>query len=260
MGRTRYTHSQTLPLRQLPGSALRAVFAEGYSAADFRHDALAGLVVGIVALPLSMALAIAVGVPPQHGLYTAIVAGIACPLLGGSRFQVTGPTDALAAAVSSSRVAARRLLLLGSETGVLLLAFTVLAAAALRREVAEARRRLSWAGARRWQVELHTFAETGAVALAGTIVGWCLGGGVAALIAAHSGSPAWQVVDHSLLTGGGLATAACSATNVSFASLITLLISAFRLSSRIFFSMMVRSRPALVASTNLYSSASNGRT
>src|SRR5438552_16609583 len=82
MGRTRYGHSQSPPLRRLPGSALAAVFSEGYSATDLRRDVLAGLVVGIVALPLSMALAIAVGVPPQHGLYTAIVAGIAVPLLG----------------------------------------------------------------------------------------------------------------------------------------------------------------------------------
>src|SRR5947207_12588899 len=124
MGRTRYTHSQTLPLRQLPGSALRAVFAEGYSAADFRHDALAGLVVGIVALPLSMALAIAVGVPPQHGLYTAIVAGIACPLLGGSRFQVTGPTAAFIVILAPIlvRQGLAGLLVAGGMAGVLLLA------------------------------------------------------------------------------------------------------------------------------------------
>jgi hypothetical protein len=126
-------------------------------------------------------------------------------------FQVTGPTDSLTAAVSSSRVAARRLLLLGGETGALLLAFTILAAAALRREVAESRRRLLWAGARRWQVELQTFAETGAVALIGTVLGWSIGGAVAAGIASESGSPAWQVVQHSLLTGGGILTAACAA-------------------------------------------------
>src|SRR5262249_60654210 len=59
-----------------------------------RQDALAGLVVGIVALPLSMALAIAVGAPPQHGLYTAVVAGFVVALTGGSKHQVTGPTAA----------------------------------------------------------------------------------------------------------------------------------------------------------------------
>ena len=55
---------------------------------------MAGTVVGIVALPLSMALAIAVGVPPQHGLYTAIFAGAVAALTGGCKFQVTGPTAA----------------------------------------------------------------------------------------------------------------------------------------------------------------------
>src|SRR5438477_6362585 len=123
MGRTPRAAAHKEPLRQLPGSALRAVFAEGYSAADFRHDALAGLVVGIVALPLSMALAIAVGVPPQHGLYTAIVAGIACPLLGGSRFQVTGPTAAFIVILAPIlvRQGLAGLLLAGGMAGVLLL-------------------------------------------------------------------------------------------------------------------------------------------
>src|SRR5690606_31106771 len=54
-------------------AALRGVWREGYGGRDFRADLMAGLVVGVVALPLSMALAIASGVPPQHGLYTAIV-------------------------------------------------------------------------------------------------------------------------------------------------------------------------------------------
>src|SRR4051812_47604775 len=75
-------------------SAIRRAFAKGYGASDLRADVLAGVVVGIVALPLSMALAIAVGAPPQHGLYTAIVAGASVALLGGCKFQVTGPTAA----------------------------------------------------------------------------------------------------------------------------------------------------------------------
>jgi SulP family sulfate permease len=95
MARTRYkAQDKPVPLRDLPGAALRAVLREGYKAADLKSDILAGLVVGVVALPLAMALAIAVGVPPQHGLYTAIIAGFFAALLGGSRTQVSGPTAA----------------------------------------------------------------------------------------------------------------------------------------------------------------------
>ncbi|MFY9342999.1 MAG: C4-dicarboxylic acid transporter DauA, partial [Planctomycetota bacterium] len=75
-------------------AALRDVFREGYSLSHLRADVLAGLVVGIVALPLSMALAIATGMPPQSGLYTAIVAGAVIAIVGGSRVQVSGPTAA----------------------------------------------------------------------------------------------------------------------------------------------------------------------
>ena len=82
------------PARVQPAIALRKTFRDGYGAAEFRSDLVAGTVVGIVALPLSMALAIASGVAPQHGLYTAIVAGAAVALLGGSRVQVSGPTAA----------------------------------------------------------------------------------------------------------------------------------------------------------------------
>ena len=76
------------------GYGLRTRLAQGYGVADLRADVMAGLVVGVVALPLSMALAIASGVPPQHGLYTAIIAGAVCGLLGGTQFQITGPTAA----------------------------------------------------------------------------------------------------------------------------------------------------------------------
>jgi SulP family sulfate permease len=75
-------------------SALRATLREGYTGADARHDLLAGLAVGIIAVPLALALAIASGVPPQHGLYTAVIAGAVIALAGGSRYSVSGPTAA----------------------------------------------------------------------------------------------------------------------------------------------------------------------
>jgi hypothetical protein len=130
---------------------------------------------------------------------------------GSDQFQVTAPSETLASAADSSRVAARRLLLLGGEGGALLIAFTVLAAAALRRDVTDARRRLTWFGARRWQVELFTLAESTAVAGAATVAGWALGGAVAAAVASRAGSPAGDVVGHALLTGGGLGAAAAVA-------------------------------------------------
>ena len=62
---------------------------------NLRHDAVAGLVVGIIALPLSIALAVAVGVPPIAGLYTAVFAGATAAIFGGSNYNITGPTAAL---------------------------------------------------------------------------------------------------------------------------------------------------------------------
>ena len=67
---------------------------EPYSMARFGRDLIAGVTVGIIAIPLAMALAIASGVPPQHGLYTAIIAGIVIAVTGGSRYSISGPTAA----------------------------------------------------------------------------------------------------------------------------------------------------------------------
>lgn len=122
-------------------------------------------------------------------------------------FQVTAPTEALSSAAASSHAAAGRLLLLGGEGGALLLAFTILAAAALRRDATDARRRLTWFGARRWQVELFTLAESTALATLGTLAGWALGGAAAAFVAAQAGSPAADVVTHALLSRGGILAA-----------------------------------------------------
>src|SRR5919109_4857704 len=73
---------------------LATVLREGYRLADFKADAISGLTVAIVALPLSMAIAIASGVTPDRGLYTAVVGGFIVSLLGGSRFQIGGPAGA----------------------------------------------------------------------------------------------------------------------------------------------------------------------
>jgi sulfate permease, SulP family len=67
---------------------------KGYSFKLFRMDVLSGLVVGIIALPLGMAFAIASGVKPEYGIYTTIIAGILISLFGGSKFQIGGPTGA----------------------------------------------------------------------------------------------------------------------------------------------------------------------
>jgi SulP family sulfate permease len=84
---------------------LVTVLREGYSVANLRSDALAGLTVAIVALPLSMAIAIASGATPAQGLYTAIVGGFLVSALGGSRFQIGGPAGAFIVLVATTAAA-----------------------------------------------------------------------------------------------------------------------------------------------------------
>jgi SulP family sulfate permease len=81
---------------------LITAMAEGYGAGRLKRDVLAGLTVAIVALPLSMAFAIASGVTPERGLYTAIVGGFLVSALGGSRFQIGGPAGAFIVLVSAT--------------------------------------------------------------------------------------------------------------------------------------------------------------
>jgi SulP family sulfate permease len=78
------------------------VLREGYDLAALRADVVAGLTVAIVALPLSMAIAIASGVGPERGLYTSIVSGFIVSALGGSRFQIGGPAGAFIVLVAAS--------------------------------------------------------------------------------------------------------------------------------------------------------------
>ena len=73
---------------------LYEVLKKGYTTEQFRRDCLSGMTVAVISIPLAMALAIASGVTPAQGLYTAIVAGFFIALLGGSRFQIGGPTGA----------------------------------------------------------------------------------------------------------------------------------------------------------------------
>jgi len=95
----------------------------GYTARQFTQDLIAGFTVGLVALPLAMAFAIASGVPPQAGLYTAVVAGFLISALGGSRTQVGGPTGAFVVIVAGIVVkfGLGGLALVGIMAGILLL-------------------------------------------------------------------------------------------------------------------------------------------
>lgn len=73
---------------------------KGYSKEKFKNDVIAGVIVAIIALPLSIALALASGVTPEQGLYTAIIAGFIISFLGGSNVQIAGPTAAFATIVA----------------------------------------------------------------------------------------------------------------------------------------------------------------
>jgi SulP family sulfate permease len=81
---------------------LVTILKEGYGLAHLRADAIAGLTVAVVALPLSMAIAIASGATPAQGLYTAIVGGFFVSALGGSRFQIGGPAGAFIVLVAAT--------------------------------------------------------------------------------------------------------------------------------------------------------------
>jgi hypothetical protein len=125
-----------------------------------------------------------------------------------SAFDLTAPVEELRDAAEASDVAGRRLLLVGGESAALLFAFAVLVAVSMRRDTEGARRRLTWFGARRWQLSLFTGAEAAAVALVGTAAGWALGTLAGAVLATRADAPAGDVLAHSTLSGTGLLAAA----------------------------------------------------
>ncbi|MBO4223775.1 SulP family inorganic anion transporter [Bradyrhizobium neotropicale] len=101
---------------------LMTALGEGYSLDKLRQDAVAGLTVAVVALPLSMAIAVASGVTPERGLFTAIVGGFLVSALGGSRFQIGGPAGAFIVLVAATvaQLGVNGLLLTVLVSGVML--------------------------------------------------------------------------------------------------------------------------------------------
>ncbi len=110
----------TPPSEFLP--KLVSIFREGYRAADLRADVTAGLTVAIVALPLSMAIAIASGVGPERGLFSTIIGGFLVSALGGSRYQIGGPAGAFIVLVAAcvAQIGVEGLLLATLLSGIFL--------------------------------------------------------------------------------------------------------------------------------------------
>ncbi len=138
-------------------------------------------------------------------------------------FAVDAPQEELRAVQESATISGRRLLLVGGEVAALLLAFAVLAARSMRRDLEAARRRLTWYGARRWQLWLLVGIESAAVAVSGVVVGWILGTAAGALAARLAGAPAVPVLDHSIFSAAGLGLALAAV--VTTAAVIAVVVS-----------------------------------
>jgi SulP family sulfate permease len=119
---------------------LVTAFDDGYDRSKFRRDVLAGLTVAIVALPLSMAIAVASGVSPDRGLYAAIIGGFMVSALGGSRYQIGGPAGAfiLLVATTAGKYGIEGLLLAVLLSGLMLLLVGLLRLGSLIRHIPHA--------------------------------------------------------------------------------------------------------------------------
>jgi hypothetical protein len=145
------------------------------------------------------------------------------------RFDLTAPIAQLRNANEDGKIAGRRLLLIGGEAAALLLAFAVLAATGLRRDAEAQWRRLTWFGARRWQLAVGSVAEIGVVAFAGALAGWAVGSAIGALVADRAGVPAGAVLAHSVASWRGVALAATIAVAATVVVLLSLRAGASRL-------------------------------
>jgi FtsX-like permease family protein len=128
-----------------------------------------------------------------------------------SAFAIDAPEEELRTAEHRADVAAGRLLLVGGEAAALLLAFALLAARSLRRDVRAAHVRLTWYGARPWQLGVLTGVESALVAVGGVLLGWLLGSAAGAVAAVVADAPAWRVLRQSTLSATGLAVALAAA-------------------------------------------------
>jgi hypothetical protein len=151
-----------------------------------------------------------------------------------SSFELTAPVEELRAAAEASDVAGRRLLLVGGESAALLFAFAVLAAVSMRRDTEAARRRLTWFGARRWQLSLFTGMEAAVIAAGGTAVGWALGTLAGAAVATRAGAPVSEVLTHSTLSRTGLVAALAVAVALTLVLLAALRAKPLALAGRSF--------------------------
>ena len=149
-------------------------------------------------------------------------------------FDLSAPVEELRAAADASEVAGRRLLLVGGESAALLFAFAVLVAVSMRRDSENARRRLTWFGARRWQLSVFTGLEAVVVAAGGTAVGWALGSAAGAVVASRAGAPIDEVLAHSTLSESGLIAAIAVAAALALVLLAALRAKPLALAGRSF--------------------------
>jgi hypothetical protein len=118
--------------------------------------------------------------------------------------DLVAPVEELAAARDDGTRASRRILVIGGQAGALLLAFVILAAAAMRTEALADWQRLTWRGARRWQLGVVSGTQAATSAVAGGLAGWLAGSLLTAGVAERAGFPAAGALEHSTLAGEGI--------------------------------------------------------